>query len=314
MNGLSNSLESAVAQERMRAAAQQGGFAFFSSMPFWLCFVAALREHTAQQRVILWLSVLLTLYFSRWIFLSSGQRKSDSSNQDMVGWTKAVLVIFNLIAGLWWSIGIIWFLDPTQPYSIPIVSLGTIHLIVGIVLVWFYYLPAVLATLLPSTITLLGELVFIGDRTTIFPAVLLSVSAVSVIFGCLQIARMYDTALRLNFENLLLRKESEEKSLLLETALENMDQGISMSDQHDRLRMWNRHFVDLLGAQGAGVATDADLSSLLQAASPPIHVSADQRSEYRPRKEQVYEIRQSNLTQGGRVLTSVDISDRIRRE
>jgi PAS domain-containing protein len=58
---------------------------------------------------------------------------------------------------------------------------------------------------------------------------------------------MFNDSLRMRFENMALRRKAEEQSALLETTLHNMEQGISMVDRDGRLRLWNLHFLELLG-------------------------------------------------------------------
>jgi PAS domain-containing protein len=197
--------------------------------------------------------------------------------------------------------GNVWFLDPSQAISMMTMSIFTIVVGVGAILSWFSYLPAVIAIVLPAAGTLAVLLLLHGDKTSMALGIMFFLMSLTGIVGSIKLARMLNHALRLNFENAALRQESEEKSLLLETALENMGQGISMSDSDDRLRMWNRQFIQLLGEAGAKVATNAKLSSLLSSADPPLQVLTESATEYRLRNGQVYEIRQSQLAQGGRV-------------
>ena len=175
-------------------------------------------------------------------------------------------------------------------------------------LTWFCYFPAVIALSFPAALALVSLLFFQGDKINIATSLNLLLLTFFGATSSVKLAEMLNYALRLNFENLALRRESEEKSMLLETALENMGQGISMSDKDDRLRMWNRQFTHLLGAAGAKVASNANLSSILDAADPPLQVRSKGWTEYRLQNGQVYEIRQSELDQGGRVLTYTDIT------
>jgi len=102
--------------------------------------------------------------------------------------------------------------------------------------------------------------------------------------------------------------------MLLETALENMGQGICMSAEDDRLRLWNRQFMDILAIEQDKVKIDVSLSSILNSAKPPLEINPDGQNLYQQEDELVYEVRQSNLKQGGRVITLTDISDLMRRE
>lgn len=65
---------------------------------------------------------------------------------------------------------------------------------------------------------------------------------------------------------------------------------------------------------GTTVYNKANLSALLNAAMPSLKPGLATRSEYVRQNGQVYEIRQSVLLQGGRVITYNDISDSIKHE
>lgn len=218
------------------------------------------------------------------------------------------------LTGLCWVMGILWFLVPSEPSNVLIISVTLFIQIAGAVGTWYCFLPAVIAITLPPTILFIALLFLQGDKIYIATAFIFSLLTLLIITTSIKLVKVINHALRLNFENAALRQESEEKSILLETALENMNQGISMTDKDDRLRMWNRQFTDFLDAAGARVDNNANLASILTAADPPIHVHANVWTKYRLKNRQVYEIRHSELSQGGRVLTYTDISDQIKHE
>ncbi|HYQ90916.1 MAG TPA: NahK/ErcS family hybrid sensor histidine kinase/response regulator, partial [Candidatus Competibacteraceae bacterium] len=116
------------------------------------------------------------------------------------------------------------------------------------------------------------------------------------------------------FENIALRRETEEKSALLETTLQNIRQGISVVDRDGRLRMWNQRFLDLLGLGHLHVEDHQSLDTLLQAADPPLPELSRARLEYRRSDGAVIEILQNAMPDGDQVLTYTDISDLKRRE
>jgi len=133
----------------------------------------------------------------------------------------------SVFAGSWWGIGCMWFLQPSQPYNVLMMSIYLFFVGVGAILPWFCYLPAVLAILLPVGGTFAGLLFLRGEPVNVAVGLIIILMVVNGAFGSMKLAHMLNHALRLNFENAALRLESEEKSLLLETALENMGQGIS---------------------------------------------------------------------------------------
>jgi signal transduction histidine kinase len=78
--------------------------------------------------------------------------------------------------------------------------------------------------------------------------------------------------------------------------------------------MWNKHFSQLLVADDSTLHTNMQLAELLNAATPPVPISAQGATQYCPEDGRVYEIRQVPLAHGGRVITFTDISNLIKRE
>ncbi|MFO1430354.1 MAG: ATP-binding protein [Candidatus Competibacteraceae bacterium] len=111
----------------------------------------------------------------------------------------------------------------------------------------------------------------------------------------------------MRFENMALRREAEEQSTLLETTLHSMEQGISLVDRDGRLRLWNPHFLDLLGLSQVDMGDPPHLPLIIQAADPPLQLY-NGRTEYRRADGAIIEIRQRPMPDGGRVLTYTDIS------
>ncbi|NOT12489.1 MAG: response regulator [Methylococcaceae bacterium] len=299
--------------ERLWIATEQGRYVFFALLFISLLLVFGLWDMASHRLLLIWFGMLTSLNFCRWMVLQFfyNHKSVLTANIQRV---KRFLMFSAALVGLCWGMAAVWFLVPSQPTNVMIMVITLNIEVIGGVLTWFCYLPAAIAILVPIALPLVYFLLLEGGKAYIATSLILSLLTILALKSSLNIAKMLNHALNLNFENAALRKESEEKSLLLETALENMSQGISMSDQDDRLRMWNQQFTNLLGGTGAKVFTDAKLSALLEAADPPLILSTDGGAEYQMHNGQVYEIRQAQLTQGGRVLTYTDISDRIKRE
>jgi signal transduction histidine kinase len=119
-------------------------------------------------------------------------------------------------------------------------------------------------------------------------------------------------ALRIDYENLALRHEAEEKSALLEATLENISQGISLVDRNGRLRMSNRQFFRLLDIPAD--RSYAALTEALAAARPPLKLQPAALQEYHREDQAMIEITQNDMPDGGRVQTYTDITNRVRRE
>lgn len=313
MNQIEHQFHDEIEVERMWLASRQGEYIFFSILPLSVILVFVLWDTASHRLLWVWLVMTNAINCFRWLSLRFFHRHKNAIIADIRRF-KRILLVGSSFAGACLGIGNVWFLEPSEPISIMIMSIFTIVVGVGAVLSWFFYLPAVMAILIPASGSFVVLFFLHGDKTGLAVGGIFFLLLIIGTVGTLKLARMLNHALYLNFENVALRRESEEKSLLLETALENMSHGIGMSGPDDQLRMWNRQFTQLLGAAGVRIVVDAKLSSLLSAAEPPILTLEEGWTEYALNDGQVYEIRQAELKQGGRVLTCMDISDRIKRE
>jgi signal transduction histidine kinase len=133
----------------------------------------------------------------------------------------STIILFGaILTGLCWTMCIVWFLLPSQPVSVLIISIALIIEILGGLLTWFCYLPAVIAISLPPVMPLVTLLFFEGGPFYLVTCLMLSLLTVLAIVSSRKLTGMLDHTLYLNFENAKLRQESEEKSHLLEIALE----------------------------------------------------------------------------------------------
>ncbi len=299
--------------ERIWIATEQGRYVFFALLLISLLLVFGLWDMSSHRLLLIWFALLTSLNFVRWMVLRYFYKHKAVLTAN-IRRVKRFILYSAVLTGLCWGTAAFWFLVPSQPANVMIITITLNIEVIGAIMTWFCYMPASIAILTPIALPLVYFLFQEGGKAYVATSLIILLLAILTFKSSLNIAKMINHALNLNFENVALRKESEEKSLLLETALENMSQGISMSDQNDQLRMWNQQFTSLLGETGAQVVTDATLSSLLEAADPPLILNLESETEYHMHNGQVYEIRQIQLSQGGRVLTYTDISDRIKRE
>lgn len=313
MNTIEQKFHDEIEVEQMWVVTEHGKYVFFSMMQVSLLLVFGLWDTTPHELLLFWFALLTIINFFKWGVLHFYHTHKESLIADVRKF-KRIILFFAVLTGVWWGLCVVWFMVPSEPLNVLIISVTMVIEIVGAMLTWTSYLPAVVAISLTPALPLVGMIFLQGGKTYIATALILSLLTIFGMTSSLKLSGVLKHALRLNFENVALRQESEEKSVLLETALENMNQGISMSDKDDRLRMWNRQFTHILGAVGRKVETNASLSSILNAAEPPLQVRSEGWTEYRMDNGQVYEIRQSELAQGGRVLTYNDISDLIKRE
>lgn len=313
MNTIDRTYHDEIEVERLWSVTKQGEYVFFSILPISIILIFLLWEQASHVLLIFWFIVLTLINFLRWMSMQFYYKHKQNLVENVPRF-KWILMAGSISAGSWWGIGNLLFLEPSQPVNVLIWIIYILIVSMGAILSWFCYLPAVLAILLPIAVCFAGLLFFHGSDVNVLISLIIAIMVIVGAGGSMMLARMLNHALRLNFENVALRQESEEKSLMLETALENMDQGISMTDKDDQLRMWNRQFSDLLGAAGDQLATDTNLESILNAADPPLKTHTDRGKEYRLKDGRIFEIRQTKVQQGGRVLTYTDISDLIKRE
>lgn len=312
MNTDQQQFQAQIEAERLWHTAKLGTFVFVNQLLFLIVLVFCLWEVAAHKPLLLWATSLTTLNFFRmavlWYFHTYKQELIDHIRH-----YQAIILVFALLTSGCWVVGLLLFMEPAQPGNVMIFYLSFYFEVLGGILVWISYLPAVVAITLPVYLVAGALLLTSGMKIFVVLSIMLFINAASSIAFSRRVTVVLTQALEFNFENTQLQKAFEEKSRLLGTVLENMSQGISLSEQDDRLLVWNRPFTHLLGEAGAKVAVDANLSALLHDANPPLQIDSEV-TEYRLPSGQVYEIRQSQLRQGGRVLTYSDITDLIKRE
>ena len=313
MDTIEQKFQNEIEVERLWITTKQGEYVVFTMLPISLLLIVALWDTATHELLLLWFILLTLINLFRWRILHFYHSHKDVLIKDVEKF-KFLLLLGSALIGLCWMLVMVWFLVPSDPTNVLIISIALIIQIVGAVATWYCYLPAVLIISLPPTLLLIGFIFLQDNKIYLATGLIFSLMAISTIITSVKLARMLSHALHLSFENVALRKETEEKTLLLETALENMGHGISMSDRDDRLRMWNRQFINLLGAAGGKVTANANLSTILSSADPPLDVQADGKTKYHLPDGQVYVIRQTTLEQGGRVLTYQDVTDLYNRE
>jgi len=299
--------------EKLWAVTEHGGYVFASVLLVSSTLVFGLWTTFPHNRLLIWLAILTIINLLKWIALRHYHHHKEKLLIDLAQF-KRVTLGFAMLTGLCWGLGVIWFLQPSQPGNALLIGITVSIEIIGAMLTWTSYIPAILAISLPPALPLIIGIFLEGSPVFIAAATILGILTCFGVTSSKKLSGTLRRALLLNFENVLLRQESEEKSWLLETTLENMRQGICMSDQHDRLRMRNKQFVDLLGDAGSQAKTDVMLTTLLAAANPPIRLTNKTRTEYRLPTGEVFEIQLAEISEGGRVLTFTDITELINRE
>ena len=257
-----------------------------------------------------WLIFVYSLIVARG-FLVYAYRRRRPTLEKAPRWGIATTMLSGLF-GLTWGAVPILFLDAGQP-SLIIITVALIGLNTQALMAVVSYPPAYFASIL-TLLCLIVVLLWRGGALGVEITVLLTLNLVASLFYANNIYRALNNSLHLTFENASLRRETEEKSALLEAILQNMQQGISVVDQEGRLRMWNQRFVDLFHLNERKIENGQYLHTLLPTTDLPLAQFNSSQIEHRDAAGNVIDILQNVMPDGGRVLTYTDISDLKRRE
>jgi PAS domain S-box-containing protein len=274
--------------------------------------VFILWDTAPHARLFTWLVALYCLAVIRLCFIRAYKRRLPSP-EEAPRWGMITVILVGLLGVVWGGAAIL-FLNPEQPASLIIITLILLGIAAGGTAAFSSYPRAYIAFAVPILISLVTVLLLHGGKVEVVIAILLVLNLVINLIYVSNVHRVLNESLQLRFENIALRRETEEKSALLETTLQNMRQGISVVDRDGRLRMWNQHFLDLLGLDRRQVDDHQPLDRVLQAADPPLPGLSVERIEYRRSDGAVIEVSQNAMPDGGQVLTYTDISDLKCRE
>jgi signal transduction histidine kinase/ActR/RegA family two-component response regulator len=265
-----------------------------------------------RQSLIGWLVALVAVNTLRFVQIGVFARRNPPNSG--IGRWALVSAAGSALVGIVWAIACFLFLDPAHPISLITVTVILMGLSAGSIVNLASYLPSFWVVVGPSMGALIGVLLWHGDPVSRTVALLAAIASIAYVVGARNVNRLLTESLELSFENVALRREAEEKTALLEATLQNMRQGISLSDAGGRLRMWNPQFADLLGVPGTTAREGAPIGGVLGSADPPLDLDDSQLAEYRRADGSVVEVAQNAMPDGGRVVTYTDITDLKRRE
>lgn len=126
--------------ERMRAALKQGEYLEFYILPWIILLIFILWNKAPHQLLFAWFLLLTIISFLRWIALRTYHKMKTIQIADVQNF-KLVLLIGTLVNGIALGIGNIWFLEPSEPISIMIMSLFTMLIGSGTILTYFLLAP-----------------------------------------------------------------------------------------------------------------------------------------------------------------------------
>lgn len=334
MKTTDNKFAKEIELERLWSVTKHGKSIFFIMLPFSLLIVFGLWEKVQHVQLITWFFLFNILNSIKWSVLNFYHFHKEKLANNVKKF-QLITFILGIFTGLTWTLCVVLFLDPADPANVLTICLPSILQVIGSI-TWFASLYTVVAMSITPSIALMVMFSSASGTGYIITAIFVSVLPLLTYSYSRNLLDMVNNSLRLSFENAALRRDFEEKTILLETVLDNMSQGISMSDKEDRLCMWNNKFIELLGEAGSLVSFNANLIEILDAtnpSTPPFSPLADNIyqvnpganhttlqgktklwSQYRLTSGQIYEIRQSELSQGGRVLTYTDITEQVKHQ
>jgi signal transduction histidine kinase len=249
-----------------------------------------LWNRVPNNQLLVWLLVLAGICMLRMVQIRSFFRR-EPPKQNMSRWAAASAAGSALIGAVW-AFASILFLDPDQPISVITITVILMGICAGSIVNLASYLPSFWVVVGPSMGALMVVLLWHGNAVSNTVALLAGVALVAYFVGARNVHRLLTESLQLSFENVALRREAEEKSKQLETALQQMDAarrsaeqanaaktrflaaashdlrqpihalGLLLATLADRVR--NNQTAPLLGQIDASVdAVDAMLNSLL---------------------------------------------------
>jgi len=273
--------------------------------------VFLLWNKAPHSSLLAWLAVLYGLTVVRWSLMRAYKRRRPSTaNKDH--WGKAAAAL-SWVFGLTWAAVPVLFLDPDQPATLVFITVILVGMNAQALMAVVSYPPAYLASVL-ALLSLIAVLVLRGGVSGAEIAFLVSLNLVACLLYAKNVYRTLDHSLHLRFENAALQREKDEKSVLLETTLQHIQQGISLIDQRSRLRMWNQRFLDLLGSSDRALERGQPLDAILHAVDPTLALLGEGKIEFKRADGAIVEILQTPIPNGDRVLTCTDISELKRRE
>lgn len=275
-------------------------------------FVVYILWDTADHGTLIgWLAGLMVILLGR-IILGWLYSRRAPADEEMIRWAYAAAVFSFLISSCF-GVAAILFIEPEVPFNAFIITVVIIGMTAGSVVALASFMPSFFAFLLPSLFVLSVVLFLKGGQMGTALGWLTGLAIVVYTYFCLNVNRLLVNTFRLSFENIALRNETQEKNRLLETTLQNMNQGIALVGKEGTMTMWNENFFKLLNLpppEESPLAPDKDDADLRL----PLDFGDAARQEYVLDDQSVIEVNQNRMPDDSRVITLTDISERVRRE
>jgi signal transduction histidine kinase/ActR/RegA family two-component response regulator len=304
--------EKTLVAESVRALYRQTPAMFVAGLAAGIVLVWMLWTHTSDPALLVWLTVLLLVMLARAALVWAYQRH-DPPSERARPWGVAIVVSL-AVSGITWGSTAVLFLSPEESVSLILVTVVLFGLTAGAVTAMSSYTPAYYAFAVPTMVPLI--VVLLGSDVAVAVAVgwLALFVFIANIFFSRNVRELMSRSRRLDEENIELQRKTEEKTALLESTLQNLGQGVSLTDASGVLRMWNNHFEQLLQIDAESFGANPSLRTVLNSGHRPIQPALNGVTEHVREDGIIVEICTYALPEGHQLHTYRNISARKRRE
>ena len=209
--------------ERLWFGTGQNNLAIIGGLSAACMLVIGLWDLQPHTTLICWLAIITSINVLKWILLNHYHDHKEVLVANIRRF-KQLLLLLSLMTGLSWGSTVFLFMNPSQPASVMIISILLFLDCLGIVITYFCYLPTMMILVICMMLPLIATLLVEGDNISLCLAFIFLLFTICGPIASFKIAGMLNNALRLNFENADLRRESEGKSRLLEQTLAEAEQ------------------------------------------------------------------------------------------
>jgi len=249
-----------------------------------------------------WLGALAIFVVVRSLSIVAFIRSPSSVARNPALWERLSTLFCGISGGLW-ALAPWLLMEPGETLSTLLVTVIVMGLGAGAAISLAGHLPACFAFVLPTQIGLIGVLAAAGSVEMLGLALLATYALIANLSNSVSLHRELRDKVQLSHDNDLLRREAEDKNLLLRTTLDNMSQGIALVDEQQRPQMSNQRLYELLEVP----------EPKTQAESKPLeHITGDGRarqSELHRPSGRVIELAEQPLPTGQCVITVTDITE-----
>lgn len=174
MDHLDQNLDTQIEVERLWVTTRQGKYVFFVMLPFTILIVVGLWNTALHGLLLIWALALTAINLFRWLVLHYYHQHKDALVNNVPKF-KRLIMFGAALNGFWWVMCQVFFLDANDPVNVLVITVPTITQVVGVMLTWFTYFPAVLVVNIPATIAIDYFLLTEGQGNYIVPAIIFSV-------------------------------------------------------------------------------------------------------------------------------------------